>query len=174
MEGTRTPLAPLFVGIIGIAGAVLLSSAMGLSQQTGPCDCPLVRLDDAYCYSDIVFEGVAVKGDTTYVQGGMEHSDADPTDRVLVRFKVERVLKGEFPTLVTVIASAKGEHCGYNFIGGQRYVVFASVEDGVMTTDRCTPTRPMDTVTRGFADSLAYVMSGKQWEGRVPMDKPCR
>lgn len=165
-----------FAFAIGVACMVLLvfMSMRSAPVESDPCDCPLVRLDDAYCYSDLVFEGTPLKADTLYVQGDMRNSADSPIDRILVRFKVERVLKGTFTTMVMDIASADGGNCGFNFIPGQRYVVFATEDNGNMVTDRCTPSRAMDTVTRGFADSLAYVVSGKQWEGRVPVDKPCR
>lgn len=166
------PIATL-VGLLGILVLFLMSMRSAPPQPAG-CDCPTVRLDDALCYSDLVFEGTPVKMDTVFVRGGMKNSSDNTIDHVAVRFQVERVLKGSATMIVDVATASDHDACGFYFIPGQHYLVFSSQEDGMLKTDRCTPTRNLDTVTRGFTDSLSYVMSGHQWEGRVPLDTPCR
>ncbi len=166
------PFATL-VGLLGILVLPLMSMRSAPARPTA-CDCPTVQLDDAFCRSDLVFEGIPVKMDTVFVRGGMKNSSDNTMDHVAVRFQVERVLKGSATMIVDVATTLDHDACGFYFIPGQHYLVFTSQENGMLKTDRCTPTRNLDTVTRRFTDSLSYVMSGHQWEGRVPMDVPCR
>jgi hypothetical protein len=166
---------PTAISIAILSIIVLLFMSMRKAPHaSAECECPLLRLDDAFCHADLVFEGIPVAMDTAYVRGDMRNSSDNTIAHVAVRFQVQRVIKGNFPTMLVNVASVDRNACGFSFILGQRYLVFATHENGMVITDRCTPTRNMDTVTRGFADSLAYVMSGKQWEGRVPVDTPCR
>lgn len=138
-------------------------------------DCALVRLDNAVCRTDLVFEGTPTHIDTVYVQGGMQHSDGSTIDHVAVRFQQHRVLKGTSTTMVVELHTSIGHDArGFHFLPGTRYLVFARMENGMLTTDRCTPTRSIDTVTRGFTDSLTFALSGQRWSERSTTDPPCR
>jgi hypothetical protein len=155
---------------------LLLVALPAMSQTDMPpehCDCPTVRLDDAYCAADLVFEGVPFKTDTLMAPGGGT-PDAPVMGHVVVQFKAGRVLKGKTDGAVMILTTLGPEACTFRFLKGTSYLVFAHAENGTLRTDRCTPTRAMDDVRPAFQDSLEFVRSGQQWEGRVPLDKPCR
>lgn len=136
------------------------------------CECPLVRIDDAYCAATWVFEGVPLSTDTIFSKGsGLP--EKDPIDHVDLLFRVERALKGSLAQQVIISTSFERDECAFRFILGTPYLVFARAEQELMVTDRCTPTRAMETIGRSFVDSLEYVRSGHQWEGHVPLNKPC-
>lgn len=138
------------------------------------CDCPTVRLDDAYCVSNVVFEGTALTNDTTYAQGGIKPVARDVLQHTSTRFLVTRSLKGETSGTATVLSAKGTDDCGFHFIPGKRYLVFATYEDGALHTDRCDATRSMEGLTAAFRDSLSYVEAGHRWEGSVPLDGPCK
>jgi hypothetical protein len=164
------------ITLIGI-GSVLVLFFMSMRvapPRAADCDCAQVRLDDAFCNAELVFEGTPLRSDTVYVVGGMANSSDNTIDHVAVRFQVERLLKGMTTTTVVSVSSTDRDACGFNFIPGQRYLVFTTKENGMPVTDRCTPTRALDTVTAAFTDSLSYVMSGQQWADRTTPAQPCR
>lgn len=137
------------------------------------CDCPTVRLDDAYCASAFVFEGVPLSTDTVFAVDPTKYPD-NTIDHVAVLFKVDRTLKGVDAENAVVSTSFLKDDCAFRFILGQPYLVFAHKEGDLMLTDRCKPTRAMDTVSRSFADSLEFVRSGHRWVGKMPVDMPCQ
>jgi len=187
MEGTA--LAPVlgmqvtnaerflpYITFIGF-GSVLVLFFMSMRvapPRNADCDCAKVRLDDAFCNAEFVFEGTPLRTDTIYVVGGMANSSDNTIDHVVVRFQVDRQLKGNATTKIINVTSTDRDACGFNFIVGQRYLVFTTKENDMLVTDRCTPTRALDTVTTAFTDSLGYVMSGQQWAGRTSPEHPCR
>lgn len=140
----------------------------------GKCDCPLVRLDDAYRNATIVFEGVPLSVDTIMPSARVKIDGSDAIGRVMVRFAVDRRLKGEGEGPITVTTGLGKDVCAFAFLPSEHYIVFASVKDGVLQTDRCMPTRAFDTVSEGFRDSLEYVRSGHLWESGVPVEAPKR
>ena len=138
------------------------------------CDCPTIRLDDAYCASSVVFEGTALGNDTTYAQSGVKPVARDVIKHTSTRFQVTRSIKGESSETTTVHSAMDADDCGFHFIPGKHYLVFATFEDGALHTDRCDATRSMDGLTPVFRDSLSYVEAGHRWEGSVPLDGPCK
>ncbi len=177
MTSTERQFRYAFLLALMCIPVLLLMGMREAPPRPEACDCPTVRLDDAYCYAEMVFEGVPVAMDTVFVQGGMKNSSGSVIDHVVVRFRVERLIKGPGTSMVGMVdvtSSEKNDNCVYLFVPGMKYLVFATLGRGMLVTDQCTPTRNMDTITRGFADSLDYVMEGHQWAGRVPLDKPCR
>lgn len=137
------------------------------------CDCPIVRIDDAFCAATWVFEGVPLSSDTTFSTGDQLEYPRNTIDHVDVLFDVSRWLKGVARKKVIVSTSFERDECAFRFILGQEYLVFAHQEEGLIVTDRCDPTRESESIGRSFADSLEYVRSGHQWEGHVPLTIPC-
>lgn len=138
------------------------------------CDCPTVQLDDAYCSSSMVFEGVPLSTDTVFSTGDASKHPKNPIDHIAVLFRVDRALKGPTDKNAVISTSFVQDDCAFRFVLGQPYLVFAHKDGGLMTTDRCRPTRAMDTVSRAFSDSLEFVRSGNHWVGHVPLDTPCQ
>jgi len=168
---------PDTLAIALLFGFSMLPPATALAQEFTPlagCDCPTVRLDDAYCAASLVFEGVPISTDTVFAVGDALKYPKNPIDHVAVLFKVDRALKGVAVENAVVSTSFLKDDCAFRFLIGQPYLVFAHKDGDLMLTDRCTPTRAMETVGRSFADSLEFVRSGHQWEGHMPLDNPCR
>ena len=65
-----------------------------------------------------------------------------PLDREMIEttFRVTRVWKGGHLPRVALRASTNSEVCGYSFLPGHYYVVFAYTEASAWATNRCTPT----------------------------------
>lgn len=165
------------IGVYALSCVLLSMTTSTFAQDRTPlagCDCPAVRLDDAWCAASLVFEGVPISSDTIFTVGNELPYPRNPIDHENVLFKVVRTLKGETGPEV-IISTARGrDNCSYRFIFGTHYMVFASKDGDLMVTDQCTPTRPMDVIGQSFKDSLEFVRSGHQWEGHVPLNLPCQ
>ena len=159
-----------FIGLFMLMGTVL--SAQDLGSPAG-CDCPTVRLDDDFCASSAVFQGVALRSDTMWSMEAPDRYDPNVGGRVSTVFHVERMLKGPQVKEVTVLTGMRADDCAFNFVTGQGYLVFARREGKVLNTHQCTHTRALDTVSESMLDSLSQVFAGKSWEGGVPVDSPC-
>lgn len=147
-------------------------SAQDVELHRG-CDCPTVRLDDAYCAASHVFEATAVMNDTVHATTGIKPVARNVVRSVPTAFLVSKVIKGDVGQRVIVNSSSHLDDCGFNFLSGERYLVFATLENGALQTDRCTATRPLATVDKQFRDSLQYVMAGNRWKGGNAISVPC-
>lgn len=166
MKQYHTPLFFLFALFTGPL------AAQGVELHRS-CDCPTVRLDDAYCASSVVFEGTALLNDTIYADSDIKPVARDVIESIRTNFLVSKVIKGKLDKNAMVQSATRIDACGFHFRPGARYLVFASTDNGALRTDRCDATRPMDVITPAFRDSLAYVQAGNRWEGGTPVPVPC-
>lgn len=95
-----------------------------------------------YWGADAVFVGQVV---------GVSFAEMDetgkpiPYSRRIFRFSVDIALKGVDGNTVEVTTTANGASCGYNFIEGKRYFVYAHRNrDGKLTEFSCGPTVQVD------------------------------
>ena len=96
---------------------------------------------------------------------------ADPTQpsglfaRRRVRFTVEKTYRGDVGREVEVFTGMGGGDCGFNFIRGRKYLVFAHAFEGRMTTGICSPTRLLADAD----EALAYLnqASSSSQGGRI-------
>jgi hypothetical protein len=95
------------------------------------CECEMVSVEDNLNQSVAVFSGKVVK--ITPDRSG---------DNLIVKFIVRDVWKGDRVT--TVRTAREDSMCGFGFIKGGEYVVFASMEDGKLTTSNCDRTKKLD------------------------------
>jgi hypothetical protein len=168
MQVTNADRSLPHITLIGF-GSVLVLFFTGMRYapaRATACDCPTVRWDDAFCNADLVLEGNPLIGGTVHVVGGMKNSTDHLVDEVALRSQVDRLLKGKDITKLISVNSMDREGCGFNFIPGQRYLLFTTTENGMPVMDRCSQTRALDTVTTAFTDSLSNVMSGQQSQSR--------
>lgn len=63
--------------------------------------------------------------------------------RYSVSFKVERMLKGEFKGPSLVSTPEHGATCGYGFVEGQRYKVFAHKWNDSYSSSLCSGNQPL-------------------------------
>ena len=59
------------------------------------------------------------------------------TDPVVAAFEVDLVYKGEAPATTTVRTVVSGASCGYEFVVGKRYTVFATAGSSGLETGLC-------------------------------------
>jgi 5-hydroxyisourate hydrolase-like protein (transthyretin family) len=119
----------------------LLASCLFLiafAIQTNACQCAGSRPPcEAYWDASAVFVGTVTFSTTTTIKQG----DFEPTKR-LVRFQVDRQLRGVEGTEVEVLTGLGDADCGYGFRLGGQYLVYAyRNEEKLLSTSICTRTR---------------------------------
>ena len=93
-----------------------------------------------------------------------------PYQSTLVRFEVDRAFVNGSPGIVELTTGRGGGDCGYQFVAGKRYLVYASKQaSGRLSTGICSRTRPLEAA----AEDLAYLATvaqqppGARVSGRV-------
>jgi hypothetical protein len=99
---------------------------------------------EAAAQSEAVFLGT-VAGTTPQANG------------VLVTFDVESVWKGPNGPQLTLGTAGSSASCGYEFVPGEKYIVYASAQEGQLATGLCTRT----ALAADAADDLAALGEGQ-------------
>ena len=104
-------------------------------DQAFACSCipprpPLESMAD----SDAVFVGKVVRIEE---EGGAMISSADP---VKVVFEVSKVWKGEENAAISLATARDSASCGYDFMAGEEYLVYANSSETGLTTGLCNRT----------------------------------
>ena len=146
-------------------GALVLAA----SQDVEACSCaPPPDPEGAFQRADVVFEGEAVDIDTPHLALGWlilkhkaaewlatsapsEHDYASAEKRVT--FKVTRVWKGDVTGPIVISTGYGGGDCGFPFVPGERYLVYAYTSAGFFTTGICGRT----TEVASAASDLTYL-----------------
>ena len=125
------------------------------TDQAYACSCmmPAPPLE-AMANSDAVFAGKVVRIDT---QEGAITSSADP---IKITFEVSRVWKGEQNSAIALATARDSASCGYPFMVGEEYLVYANSSETGLTTGLCSRTMPLSTAGEDL-DALG--------EGIVPL-----
>lgn len=105
---------------------VALALLMLAPRAAVACSCgnPSVRPCAAYWKARAVFAGVVTKVADSGVRGGGGES-VRPFYYKLVRFKVSDRLRGPRGGTAEVLTAPRAADCGYNFVSGRRYLVYA-------------------------------------------------
>jgi hypothetical protein len=138
---------------------VVLEVLAGLASDALGCGCISSRpkLEDADLLSEasVIFRGkvLTVEPDPTEIVGFDPDTD-EPilagsrpnvvTNTNVTTLRVERVWKGNLHRVVKVKAGAHGGNCGVDFREGHRFIVFAALRDGELSTSSCTRTSPLE------------------------------
>lgn len=104
------------------------------------CSC-LPRQPEAYFESaNVVFAGRVVD----VIEPGRRLGRYNPnvTNR-RVRFEVSEVWKGNKARQIVLTTSESSASCGFNFIEGENYLVYAARSEGRLTTNLCSGTKPL-------------------------------
>lgn len=136
-----------------IAIPLLLHLFAAAAFDAAACMCspppePLAALANA----EAVFSGTVV-GRRDPLEGAEIHSSMDPIDYV---FATTNVWKGDFGDTVVIRTARNGASCGYSFVIGEEYLVYASRrrdDPELLGTSVCTRTRP---VARAVEDLRAF------------------
>ena len=148
------------------------------------CSCgdPSVRPCAAYWKARAVFTGVVTEVTESDVRHGGSES-VRPFHYKLVRFKVQDWLRGPRRRAAQVLTAPRGADCGYKFVPGRRYLVYAEERtDGLLYTSLCTATKPLAeagadlSFIRGLpaAPPLAAVYGNVEFGGRDLKDDSFR
>lgn len=139
---TRPSLRPIVTAI-----AVVAFAAMALIQPPGrayACSCvpsqpvPAARDESAFVFTGTV-SGIAVQN-----QGNPEG--------VLVTFDLIESWKGPSDAQLTLRTSGSSASCGYEFVAGERYLVYGVITDGQLSTNLCTRTAQLDAAAVDLAE----------------------
>jgi hypothetical protein len=141
---------------------VVLAALAQTADEALACSCAMSGPPcQAAWTADVVFSGTV---------RSVEQIDRDasgqPYRSVLVKFDVERAFVNAVPGPVEVVTGAGGGDCGYAFVSGRRYVVYAwKTESTQLTTGICSRTRPIEKAD----EDLRYLtsMPAKSPGGRV-------
>lgn len=93
---------------------------------------------------------------------------------VLVTFDVDNVWKGPSGPQLTLATASDSASCGYSFVAGEQYLVYANPQDGQLATGLCSRTAPIANA----ADDLAALGAGQAPNPgvvpptEVPADQP--
>ena len=131
-----------------IIGAALLTAG---ETRVSACSCigPIVACESAWT-ADAVFVGKVLHfGSVT------ETGDQFPRLQRLVRFDVQETFKGVPLGKVEVVTGSGGGDCGYGFIEGRTYIVYAhrNAATGQLGAGICSRTGPIERAS----EDLAYL-----------------
>jgi hypothetical protein len=128
--------------VAGAVAAALGAAALivlGGAQAAGACSIvtPGPSEQELLDQADVVFQGVALTSEDPNA-GAPVHSSGDP---IAWTFTVEQVVKGVASATQQVTTARSGATCGFTFVEGHRYVVYARAVGGVLSTSLFSGTR---------------------------------
>jgi hypothetical protein len=128
-----------------------------LPRAAAACSCAFgggARPCGTYWGTPVIFSGQVTDISETTVTFG-EGKSQEVRKQRLVRFAVEEALRGLSGKEAEVVTGYGGGDCGYGFVKGERYLVYASPvqKGGQLYTGICTPTKSLDKA----AADLEYI-----------------
>jgi hypothetical protein len=144
MNARRISVVAVFVLALSFREGDALACSCGLASP--PCE--------AAWRADAVIAGVVRSVEV------IEHVELGPPHQSrLVKFEVEQSFINGRPGIVELTTGRDSGDCGYEFVAGKRYLVYASKQGaGGLSTSSCSRTRPMEAA----AEDLAYLTSVPQ------------
>ncbi len=127
---TRHSSAPLR---LLAAIAILIGISAVPIAQVAACSCMPMTPGEAAAAAEVVFTGLPVSE---------EPGNANP-QAVLYTFQVDGVAKGDVGTTVSLVAGGDSAVCGVTFALNERWLVFATTQDGALTTSLCAGNLPL-------------------------------
>jgi len=112
---------------------------------------------------DAIFLGKVEKIEAAAGSTGMPGTAASMTasiGTVKVTVSVEEIYRGTAGKSIDVYTAASSASCGYSFVKGERYVVFAWSSDGRLSVSLCSATRP----AKYAEEDIAYLRSIPSWK----------
>ena len=120
------------IRLVAALAIVIGVSAVPLAQVAA-CSCMAMTPGEAAATAEVVFTGIPVSE---------EPGNADPA-AVLYTFQVDGVAKGDVGTQVSLVAGGDSAMCGVTFVLNERWLVFATTQDGALTTSLCSGNVPL-------------------------------
>lgn len=160
-----------------LMGGVVFSTA----APAYACDCAFPGDRGALEQSQVAFIGTSI--DLSFAELADQYPHAvdefgrpDPRANRTLRFRVERVFKGEVDSVQDIVTHGQGGACGLTLDTGMRYLVFGSTERALLgrplepsqiAGDFCNGTRPATS-----DDPPAGFQRGTRPAGLVERDDP--
>src|SRR2546428_10623131 len=114
-----------------VAGAL----SLGLGSRVDACSGVQQTAAQQGARADVVFRGTVTVVEPPIT--GLVISSADPLS---IRFAVDAVYKGDATRTYWVSTERSGASCGFDFLVGREYTVFAGVREDRVHTDICSGT----------------------------------
>ncbi len=125
---------------------ILVGFMAATPQQAYACSCiPPSPPLESMATSDAVFSGKVTRIEA---EEAPIMSSADP---VKVVFEVSRVWKGAEDGAIALSTARDSASCGYDFVAGQEYLVYAHSSESGLTTGLCTRTMPLSAAGEDLA-----------------------
>jgi hypothetical protein len=132
------------ISLVGLLLMVVF--AVSPAQQAYACSCiPPAPPLESMANSDAVFSGKVMRIDADEAP---IMSSADP---VKVVFDVSRVWKGAEEGAIALSTARESASCGYNFVVGEEYLVYANNSETGLTTGLCNRTMPLSSAGEDLA-----------------------
>ena len=134
---------------------LILAALLCFADDAVACLCAGPRQSDGfhpcltYWNADAIFTGQVVG-----VSFARMDADGKPArfSEKIYHFSVDKAFRGVEGQTVDIITNPNSASCGYDFIQGQRYFVYAGRNrDGKLTQHLCDPTVPLDQAARDVA-----------------------
>lgn len=110
------------------------------------CDCDgILTIEKAYNQSETVFLGkiISVKPYNSKISKNGDEI-VEEYSNIIVKIEITNTFKGSSKNIVEIITGIGGGDCGYDFIVGEEYLIFAydngiytDKNDGIMETTMC-------------------------------------
>ena len=117
--------------------AVVALSLLAGARPAVACSCVPFTKAQLGENAAIVFTGVVTGASRPFPSFGPGGCTASTADPVTFSFTVETVYKGDVRTSTAVTTAVAGPSCGYEFVAGKRYTVFATTTGGRLETNLC-------------------------------------
>ena len=125
--------------------AIFAAALLLAPSRADACSCVVgAPLCETYWKTPIVFAGQVVSIDNVQPQG-------DSYRWRRVRFRVDSGFRGR--SVTEVYTGSGGGDCGYNFVVGEKYLVYAAEFQGRVSTGICSPTKKLSDASH----DLAYI-----------------
>ncbi|CAN5720784.1 hypothetical protein BH18ACI4_BH18ACI4_09070 [soil metagenome] len=152
----------LFIAITVFA-LVALSAANALA-----CTCLERAPCQAYGEASAVFVGTVINSRILSIKQGNHESSSR-----VVRLSVDSSFRGVKGSEVEVTTAMGGGDCGFGFVPTQQYLVYASENNGKLSTSICTRTRSISRAAEdlSYIRGLAQAKPGATISGKVVQNR---
>jgi hypothetical protein len=163
LQRTILKLLLIFVALLFLVDTAAACSCYGARMMDGFHPCM------TYWNADAVFTGQVVG--VSFARMGVDGKPAPFSEKVF-HFAVDKAFRGVEGNTVEVTTNPNTASCGYDFVEGQRYFVYARRDsrDGKLTEHLCGPTVPLDKAARDLAyaeEAMAGGVNGAWIVGAV-------
>ena len=120
-------------------------------SRVDACSCGVSTLCETYWQASAVFSGEVLE--IAPIKTSVPGYARPQTTRLRVRFRVDQWYRGKAAAETEVQTGVGAGDCGFKFVPGEKYLVFARNHEGRLATSICSPTKQL----AGAAAILAQI-----------------